>query len=486
MSDKKLVIGFSNGRTIVLLVLFTLFETINIVFMESSLNLILTVPQILIVLYYLYAKNDLNTAFLLHVIFILTGLDATSGSSEMQLMSYAKVKLFGPLTMSYIIVGLMWLRVRKWPIACQPQSLLLLLRRLFIYFFISGVAIGIPGLIILGHRISDFVLPFVYVLVGYIYSDIYIRICKPEYLNRCSNYIFILLISAPFATFVTYFLLNIRASYSVFDALIYNEMFMIAPMMMLLLFFNVRNKNWLLLSLTVYFVCVAAAGRGGMFLNILVALLFALYYIYFAKDFRRSKTISILRTTIPILAFFGVTYVGFVEVDGGQSLAASKINELTSLINAATSLRSTTFVLTDISASPYIRVAEVINIIDNGIKEPLCLIFGHGFGGVFTDSTHLFENVDVSDGGFPIEVVNSGKYGMAHSFLPTTLLYNGLIGLFMLFSLGVKYIKRCKSTPFTYAAYILCFYSFYFNTSLLIGATFLLFCAENRIKFKMI
>lgn len=486
MIDRKLVIGFSNSRTIVLLVLFTLLETINIVFMESSLNLLLTVPQIIIVLYYLYAKNDLYTAFLLHIIFILTGLDATSGSSEMQLMSYAKVKLFGPLTMSYIILGLMWLRVIKWPIVCQSQSLLLLLRKLFLYFFIFGVAIGIPGLIFYGHRVGDFILPFVYVLVGYIYSGIYIRICKPEYLKRCTNFVYILLISAPFATFITYFLLNIRATYSVFDALIYNEMFIIAPIMILLLFFNVKEKGWLILSLVVYLFCVTAAGRGGMFLNIFVSLIFALYYIYFVKDFRRTKVISILRTAIPILAFVGITYVGFVEVDGGQSLAASKINELISLLNAVTSLRSTSFVLTDISASPYIRVAEVFNIIDNGLREPLCLVFGHGFGGVYTDSTHLFENVDVADGGFPIEVVNSGKYGMAHSFLPTTLLYNGLIGLCLLFSLGIKYIKRCKFSPYTYAAYILCFYSFYFNTSLLIGATFLLFCAENKLNYKMI
>lgn len=481
MIDRKQVIGFSNSRTIVLLVLFTLLETINIVFMESSLNLILTVPQIIIVLYYLYAKNDLYTAFLLHIIFILTGLDATSGSSEMQLMSYAKVKLFGPLTMSYIILGLIWLRTISLPIICKNNSLLLLFRKTLLFLLLSGVIIGIPGLFLFNHRLSDFILPFIYTFVGFLYADVFVRLCGPGFLNKCSNYAYTLLLSAPYATFITFFLLGIRAEYSVLDALIFNELFIMAPILIVFLLFNVRSRLLLLLSLAVYGMCVAAAGRGGMFLNILVASLFAVYYIYFDKGIRHKKSIRVLRIVIPILVIYGIIHVGVIEIEGGQSLAGNKINELVSLIEAAFMLRSTSFQLTDVAASPYIRIAEVLNVLDNGFKEPLCLIFGHGFGGVYTDSTRLFENVDVSAGGFPMEVVNSGKFGTAHSFLPTTLLYNGLIGLFLIFYLGIKYIRKCKFTPFVYAAYILCFYSFYFNTSLLIASSFALFCAEYWI-----
>ena len=65
-------------------------------------------------------------------------------------------------------------------------------------------------------------------------------------------------------------------------------------------------------------------------------------------------------------------------------------------LEALFTICTTGFTLTDISDSPYIRVAEVLNILDNGIRDPLGLIFGHGFGGVYTDSTGLFRNVDVS------------------------------------------------------------------------------------------
>lgn len=156
--------------------------------------------------------------------------------------------------------------------------------------------------------------------------------------------------------------------------------------------------------------------------------------------------------------------------------------ELISLLEALFTIGSTGFTLTDISDSPYIRVAEVLNILDNGIRDPLGLIFGHGFGGVYTDSTGLFRNVDVSIGGFPLEIINSGRYGTAHSFLPNTLLFNGLIGTYMLLKKGFMYLKNIKYSPLCFAGYFLFLYSFYFNTSLFLAATFALYAAEYDIK----
>lgn len=485
MPDKS-YIGFNSIKASVLIVLFVVLETINIVYMESSINLILTIPQFLFVLYVLFVKRDIHFAFLLHVIFILTSLDATSGSTELQMLSYAKVKLVGPLTMSYIVLGFIWLRARSMPIICSANSLLLVVRKILLYLLLSGVIIGVPGLFLFSHRLEDFILPFIYTFVGYLYADIYVRLCEPNYLKKCTDYAFTLLLAAPFATFLTYFVLGVRAEYSTFEALIFNEVFMMAPMLLLFFFFKVKNIWWLILSVITYGICVGTAGRGGMFLNIIVALCFILYYIYFCKHLKHHLGVRILRAFIPIVVLYGLTYVGILEDEGGQSLAVNKINEVSSLIQAAFSLRSSSFVLTDVAASPFIRIAEVLNILDNGIKEPLSLVFGHGFGGVYTDSTHLFDNVDLSLDAFPPEVIKSGKFGTAHSFLPTTLLYNGLVGLFLIFLMGLKYIKECKKTPFVYAAYILCFYSFYFNTSLFIASTFTLFCAEYMLNPKIV
>ena len=174
-----------------------------------------------------------------------------------------------------------------------------------------------------------------------------------------------------------------------------------------------------------------------------------------------------------------ITYIG--TMDFSLNLGTRKLNELISMFEALGSLSAAGVDISGISESPYIRIAEFLNIIDNGLSNPLGLIFGCGYGGYYTDSTHLFQNVDVSLGGFPMDVVNSGKYGTAHSFLPMTLLYNGIVGLFFICKLGIDYLKKIKYSPLVFAAFTLFLYSFYFNTSLFMAASFSLFAAEFKL-----
>ena len=110
------------------------------------------------------------------------------------------------------------------------------------------------------------------------------------------------------------------------------------------------------------------------------------------------------------------------------------------------------------------------------------MLFGYGFGGYYTDSTHLFQNATLV-GAFPDAYVNSGRYGSAHSFLPTILLHNGVIGFIMLSILYIKYLKYVKYTPLTFAAFNLFWHSFYFNTSIIMAAVFVLFSAELIFKY---
>lgn len=475
---------FSSNTFIKLLALFVVLELLNMFLMDSALNLLVTIPEVVIVLYFLFVKKDVKKAFLFHILFCLTGFDATSASTELELLSYTEIKLFGPVTLSYIILGLIWLSTLSKRVQCPSSCLLLLFRKIIFIFLVWGTIIGIAGAILYQHRFNDFIIPFIYLLPGCLYIDIFVRLYDKEFVKECYQYALILVIAAPFATFISYFLLGIRSVYGPFEALIYNEEFMMAPMLILLLFSDFDHKKAVLFSLFLYAICVATAARGGFYLGIFVSLVILVILLYSHRELYKGVFPSIARVTIPFLIVFAITYIGVATVETGVSLAGNKLNEMLSLLQVMTTLNGGGASLDDISESPYTRIAEVLNIIDNGkegIQGFLGLVFGKGFGGIYTDSTGLFENIDVSVGAFDEAVARSGKFGTVHSFLPSILLYNGIIGLIMLFYLGWKYLKQIHKTPLLYAAFVLFFYSFYFNPSIFLAASFALFGAEYKL-----
>ncbi len=475
---------FSSGNFTKLLVLFVGLELLNICLMESVLNLLVTIPEVLIVLYCLFIKRDIKKAFLLHILFCLTGFDATSASSELDLISYTEVKLVGPLTLSYIILGLIWLSCLSRKIKCDTSCLLLKFRKVLFIFFVWGTFLGVLGALIYEHRLNDFIIPFIYLLPAILYIDTFLRLYDKDFVKDCYQYALLLVIAAPFATFISYFLLGRRASYGPFDALIYNEEFMMAPMLLLLLFFKVQHKVAIIASLCVYACCVAAAARGGFFLCIFASLLILVILLYSHRDLFTSVYSRVARIIIPIVLFFAITYVGFATSEAGVSLAGNKFNEMISMLQVLTTFNGGGVSLDDMSESPYTRIAEIFNIIDNGregFQGFLGLVFGKGFGGIYTDSTGMFANVDVSVGAFSEEVARSGRFGTVHSFLPSVLLYNGIIGLIMLFYLGWQYLKRIRMTPLLFAAFVLFFYSFYFNPSIFLATSFALVGAEYKL-----
>lgn len=473
---------FDDNKFYTRLILLILIELGNFYLLESPLNIMITAIEVVVVMS-LMIRKDYPSALIFHVIFCLTGCDATSASSDAQLFSYPEIKLIGPLTLSYILLGMLWLANRKKTIQAPKDSLLWGVRKLMSFFLIYGTGLGVLGLLIFNYRLNDFITAFIYIFVGYLYVDIFSRNYDDNYLHKCKNAAMSLLLTAPIVSFISYFLLNIRVSYSVFDALVFNEEFIMGAILILILFTDVKYKVAYMVSLTLYIVCLVIAGRGGFFLSLLICFLVLIYFTYFVPNSILKYT-KYLRIIFPIFIIVGGSAIVsfFLSIEGGQSLAGNKVMELISLLEALFTIGSTGFTLTDISDSPYIRVAEVLNILDNGIRDPLGLIFGHGFGGVYTDSTGLFRNVDVSIGGFPLEIINSGRYGTAHSFLPNTLLFNGLIGTYMLLKKGFMYLKNIKYSPLCFAGYFLFLYSFYFNTSLFLAAAFALYAAEYDIK----
>ena len=453
----------------------------NMYFMESTANIVLTIVQVLVVLYFLLS-NKLDNAVLWHIVFSLTGFDATAGTTELQLYSYPEIKLVGPITFSYVILGLIWLRSYKIKILDQTRNTLIFkLRNILRFFLIYGTFIGLVGLMIFSYRFSDFILPFIYSFTGFLYLDIFIRLYNHKTLAKFYDYALCLIISSPIATFVSYFGLNIRATYSAFDTLIFTESYILASVLLLILVYEHKHKLLTLISLVAFFLTLFEGGRGGHFVILFFAIFVLLYLIYFEKNIQKNRISSVLRIVIPIFVVIGFSYFGIML--SRNNIATIKLMEALSLFSVFYTSGDLYSRLSLIPASPYIRIVQVFNILYDGLSNPFGLIFGNGFGGYYTDSTGLFKYTDVTMGGFSFEVASSGRYGYAHSAIPSVLLFNGIIGLLALIKLGIAYIKQIKNTSLAFVVIPFVLLSFYFNTSLYLAYVFTLFAAEYRFKY---
>lgn len=481
MTDKTRTTRHQELKAFIIVGIFVLLELGNMFFMESALNLLITFPEVLLVLYWLIIKRDVKRALLFHVIFCLTGFDATAAESEMQLLSYPEAKLVGPLTLSYIILGLIWIYTLSIPISRQiKHTLIYKFRKVILIIMAYGVIAGIVGLMFFQYRVKDFVTPYIYIFIGFVFLDIIIKLYDKHFLEKCYSLSFYLIVASPIATFISFFILNIRTTYSAYDALISNEVFNFCPALLLFLLYKENcNKPLLFAGLAAYLACVLTAGRGAAFYDLAGCFAIIITLIYFKKGVVRPFYSKILKIGIPLAVIAILSYVQIMEV--GENLASIKISELFSMFEAMGTL-SSGIDISGISESPYVRIAEALNILDNGLHNIWGLLFGYGYGGYYTDSTHLFQAVPLT-GAFPQEFLNSGRYGTAHSFLPTILLHNGVIGFIILSSLCIKYLKNIKYTPLTFAAFNLFWHSFYFNTSIIMAAAFVLFAAELKIQY---
>lgn len=475
----------NNPSDYILAGLFVMLELGNIVLMESSLNLLITIPEALYVLYILFKQGNIRRALLLHVAFCLTGFDATATDSEMQLYSYPEAKLVGPLTLSYVILGLIWTQSLKLPIRSYVKNTLIYrFRKTILIIMAYGFGVGFIGLMLFQYRFNDFITPFVYICVGFVFLDVIVKLYDYDFLKKCYQYSFCLIVASPLATFISFFLLNVRTTYSIYDSLISNEIFGFCPALLLFLIMKDKcNKTLLWIGLITFFACIFVAGRGAAFYDLAGCFFIIALLVYSKSPVIRPIYSKILTIGLPLGLIALVSYSHIMEL--GDSLGTRKLSELFSMFEALGSVSTAGMDITGISESPYVRIAEALNILDNGLNNIFGLLFGYGYGGFFTDSTHLFQNATLLDA-YPQEYINTGRYGAAHSFLPTILLYNGVIGFILIAHLGVSYLKKTKYTPLAFVSFSLFFHGFYFNTLAILAAAFILFAAEYKIEYNSV
>lgn len=445
------------------LVLFiTLFNTVN---SQQNTVLIATIPQYILVFFFIF-QREYSIAILLHTIFVIAcvskGIVIEEGLSP---YLYTQMRVYGPLTFNLIVLVILWLSVYGKAITLSENSLLLKTRRIILYLLVFAGIIGLVGCLIIEYYEWKFWVSCV-LFIGemYLFIDIFIHLYT-ERLSRIFAIVALCMMAAsPVASYVSFTVFDVYSYYGSEPIPLYNPIFTLTPCLIIALFQTDNNKMKVisLIGLVFYTLHSLILSRGSQFLDLFVALVLLGYLVYFKKS--KSFRLKSLRLLLPVFIIV-VLPVAISGVTSGSDVSMRKFEQFTSLFTLFDfSGNSLAINFEDVGSSPYVRVAELANIFNNGLHNPLALVFGHGYGGYYTDELGLFTGFDLSRGAFSYdEALSFGRFHNAHGAIPSVLFYNGLIGLFLLLKIAFFYLRKVDRTYLVFAAFVLFIQSFYFD-----------------------
>ncbi len=465
-----------------LCIVITLFNTVN---MQSSAVMLFSVPQYLLVFFFIIHK-DYRSAFLFHSIFVAAcvslGTVIEDGQSA---FFYTKFVIYGPINLNFIVLITLWLSLIGKPILLNKGSLLYKTKKVIFYLLIMGTVIGLFGCLFLRYYDWKFLINRI-LFVGeiYLFIDIFSHLYSDSFSRSFAIVALCMMAAAPVASIVSFTVFNVHTFYGDQATALVNPILGLTPCLIIALFQLNSHKLRIvsLIGLVFYAFQLMILSRGHQFLDVFVVLMMLLYLVYFKRDPNQSFRIKILKIVLPIL-IVGVVPFAIGGLTSSSDVSMRKFEQFMSLFKMFNySDNNLAFSLEDVGSSPYVRVAELANIINEGMHNVFALFFGKGFGGYYTDSLDLFSGIDLSRGAFSYDAaIKYGRFYNGHGAIPSLSLYNGLIGLFLMLKLAFSYLKNVDKTFLVFAAFVLMVQNFFFDLYGCLSFTIALFGTEYMI-----
>lgn len=456
--------------------LFTIIVVVNIMTITSISTILVTLPEYIIVLY-LFVKGDIKSSVLLHLVFISLSLsaEATLGMMEgeaFSLYNYAGIKLVGPVRASYALNIIYCLALLRSPHLIRREMLFYKLYKTMLYLGCTAMIIGLIGFLINPYYSIDGFLTYgIYAFVVVTTMFILMRVADYKFITAAYHLVIIAIMSGIAGSFFCYITGSVVSHYSVYDVAYLADISFIALALIVGIPY-IRPRGLLWLSLLLYGILILTALGGKTVFGLAFCIVVLIYLLFFDKNtiIKIERTNKLLRPMVIMAAIAATLYV--VRHFTSDSMAAFKLASAASMFSGN---------LEDISESPYIRIASLINILYEGLSNPFVLLFGNGYGGYFEDKLGLFAGLDLTVGAWKENVVATGRFPSGHDTMVTVPLFNGLIGLFLVIKICWLYIKRI---PFNYLNSVAFFWivlMFYFNTNFAFIGLFALVAAEYDV-----
>ena len=450
-------------------ILFFTLTLFNLLTIKSPANIVLSLAEaIVVVLLVLFKKK--SHAIIWHFLFVLTCISANTafeveGLDDTVMYSYSRLKVIGPIGLSYVIsIFLLLISWRPW--GSFRSTLFYELFKTFRLLLIGGIVIGFIGLAISDYFLDSFISYGVYMGMVLVNMACLINIHSDKTIGIIRMYILPLLVGATIAAVVG-FALGVSTGYGGIANLILMPDITYFGIIMLLLLPSSSNKILTIIAIICFVATLIFQLSGkGVFIN-------GLGFILLLYQVLSSKRIHIWGKSVVIVLLVGVISIAISNISLGD-LSLVKIEQAKSLfVNGGD--------LDDVASSPKVRVATTMNLIDEGLRNPFFLLFGHGYGGYFQDGLGLMKGMDLTNGGWPPEIVAKGKFPSAHDTFSTVPLLNGFLGLIMLIIISLKYMRRSLKNPYAYAVVPWVLLTFYFNIQTAMAGMLFLFASERMV-----
>lgn len=442
---------------------------LNFLFHGSLLQSIITILEVGILLQ-LILRSKIKKAYFLHLLFIVTTIGVPINSENEKLYNYSKFEVLGPISISQVITVFFLVavltRANKNELKHYFSDIIF-----WIYIYFSGILFGLIGLLFFDYYIEHFVSYSVYVSYLIINLLIAIYFIPRSDIGKLRRITLGILASAPIASLFSGFI-GVFGLYGGKEVYVVNELgyytFILLPILI-----KERFSLTLLLGVIASCVVLVNGGTGGKgILFALIILAYSYTWIIKGKYYWNWVVGFLFRLIPPILLL-----VGYFSINANVNygLFLYKLESIWVLLRNMGSSEN----LMMIPNSPRIRIVSIINIWEEGLLNPLKLIFGAGFGSYFHDFTNILSRSDLSDAFRTIEIEN-GRFGRPHDMPAAVPLANGLLGVILLIKVAYKYLKRIESDPFNFAVYPFLLLSFYYNHQFaLIGLLLLVISNES-------
>ena len=447
----------------------------------TLLNILISVPQFAIVLYYILI-NKIERAIFWHFIFLITSFtyygDANTTEAGMTLVSYnyAKLKLIGPIGFSTIIAILLFaivlMRTSVNKIKNKPFYQFY---KLIKYFLITGFGIGLIGFLFNHYYFEGVIKYGSYIIIIYIHTYILYKINSTILKKDLHEIVLPMLVLFPICVFL---LKMINPEIEDGAAASFYSMLIIPALLF--------NKKILFILIGLFFIIYNSMffGTSGKSLIMLILFIVITFFLTFNKNVKasfpyRAKMFRVI--SIILIMLIPAIFLFINEKFDGSSLISSKMHQIRTVMEFI----FYTGGLQNISVSPYIRLTSLINILHEGLENPIILLFGKGYGGYFNDHFYYFSGLDLSNGAFSAGAIKSGDYYSGHDTLVTVPMFNGLIGVFLLFKVVIKYIKLSSKNYIALSVIPFLILAFYFDTLIGVTGVLLLFVSTYSEKNKL-
>lgn len=316
--------------------LFVILTFLSATLSFSAIGILVSVTEIFCVLYFAF-KGKLESAVFWHFVFLMTSFKRVGGESYDINNDYINLKLFGPITFSYLVAAILYLKCRyqysyptnlSWNIPRKVLTqtrfgIFFLMYKYFVYFFLVGTLLGLFGLFFCGYFLEEFISYLVYITIIIIHIEILLRLTSERFISKCYDASLSLLLSGLVFT-VLCECIGISDTYGAAEITVLKDS-PVAPYIpiLLLLFTQFKNRLILISFFLIYIVLlITNSASGKFFANI--SLMLILYFVKLVKINKVGLKLSIPLSLIGVL-LISVSSLKFGEQFNNKSLVSLNI-----------------------------------------------------------------------------------------------------------------------------------------------------------------